>query len=64
MAEDGGPKIVVVCAHCRHHNSSPALEMNFRDARVYYICPECDKESVMILKPAMKPLAKPRVGVR
>ena len=60
----GNPKITAVCGSCRNHNSAPALEINFRDGRIYYICPECRKESKINLKAEAKPLPKPKVGFR
>jgi hypothetical protein len=60
----GIPKITVVCGHCRHHESEPALEINFRDSKIYYICQKCKKESIMNLAVESKPFPKPRVGAR
>ena len=66
MSEDvtGNPKITAVCGHCRHHNSAPILEINFRDGKIFYICPECEKESSISLKAEDKPFAKTRTGLR
>ena len=43
-------KITVVCSHCRHHDTDPNLEINFKDGIIYYMCPECLKESKIGLK--------------
>ena len=52
--------IVVVCAHCRNHDKEPNLEFNFREGVIYYLCPECKKESKISLKADGKPLPKLR----
>lgn len=55
--------ITVVCFHCRHHDMDPNLEINFRDGKIYYICPGCKKENVIGLKAENKPLPRIR-GIR
>lgn len=52
--------ITVVCEHCRHHDRDPAIEINFRDKAIYYICQECKKESKMDLKTGAIPLPRSR----
>jgi len=52
--------ITVVCSHCRFHDTSPNIEINFRDNKIYYICPECKKESIISLKADLPPLPKTR----
>ena len=52
--------ITVVCSHCRYHDSSPNIEINFRDGKIYYICQECNKESIINLKAENKPFPKTR----
>jgi len=52
--------IVVVCAHCRNHDKEPNLEFNFREGVIYYLCPECKKESKIKLKAESIPLPKTR----
>ncbi|KKL18896.1 hypothetical protein LCGC14_2470940 [marine sediment metagenome] len=52
--------ITVVCAHCRHHEKEPIIEINFRDGLIYFMCPECKKESKISLKAESKPLPKLR----
>jgi len=54
-------KITTVCSHCRHHDTDPNIEINFRDGIVYYICPECKKESTISLKAMNKPLPRTRL---
>jgi hypothetical protein len=56
-------KITVVCGNCRHHDSESSLEINFRDGVIYYMCPECNKESKISLKVENKPFPKSR-GIR
>ncbi len=55
--------ITVVCSKCRHHDKEPNLEINFRDGKIYYICPECKKESKILLETENKPLPRIR-GIR
>jgi hypothetical protein len=52
--------ITVVCGHCRHHDKDPNLEINFRDGVIYYMCPECKKESKMELRIKAAPYPKLR----
>jgi predicted RNA-binding Zn-ribbon protein involved in translation (DUF1610 family) len=52
--------ITVVCSHCRNHDKDPNIEINFRDNKIYYVCPECKKESVISLKASLPPLPKTR----
>jgi len=53
-------KIIVVCSHCRYHDNDPNIEINFRMGKVYYICPECNKESTIGLKLEAKPFPRTR----
>ena len=55
--------ITVVCGHCRHHDKNSSLEINFRDGIIYYMCPECNKESKISLRAENKPFPRPR-GIR
>ena len=52
--------ITVICAHCREYNKDPVLEINFREGIIYYMCPECGKESKIELKADGKPLPRLR----
>ena len=52
--------ITVVCAHCGEHDKDPNLEINFRDGKIYYICPKCRKEGIISLKAENKPFPKMR----
>jgi hypothetical protein len=52
--------LTVVCSHCRNHDKDPNIEINFRDGKIYYMCKECKKESVIILKSEHIPLPKTR----
>lgn len=52
--------ITVVCSHCRNHDKDPNIEINFKDGVIYYICPECKKESKISLKAEGKPFPKMR----
>ena len=53
-------KITTVCSHCRYHDNDPNMEINFRDGKIYYICPDCKKESVVSLKAESKPFPRTR----
>jgi len=52
--------ITTVCSHCRNHDKNPNLEINFREGVIYYMCPECKKESTIKLKAENKPLPRIR----
>jgi len=52
--------ITVVCSYCRYHDKEPNLEINFREGKIYYVCPDCEKESVISLKAESKPFPKTR----
>lgn len=51
-------KITVICSHCRYHDTNANIEINFRDGKIYYICPECKKESKIKLKSEVFSLPK------
>jgi hypothetical protein len=49
---DSPLKIIAVCGKCLDHNSKDAaLEFNFSDKCIYYICPKCKERSEMGVKP-------------
>ena len=52
--------ITVICSYCRSHNKEPNLEINFREGKIYYMCPECKKESIISLKAESIPFPKTR----
>jgi hypothetical protein len=52
--------ITIVCSHCRNHDKDPQIEINFKDGKIYYICPDCEKESVISLKADSTPLPRIR----
>jgi len=49
---------VAVCSHCRYHDTEPNIEINFREGKIYYVCPKCMKESVISLKVENSPYPK------
>lgn len=51
---------IAVCSHCRNHDKEPSIEFNFKDGKIYYFCPECEKESIILFKVEGKPLPKTR----
>lgn len=55
-------KTTVVCGQCRNHDSDPVIEINFRDGVMYYMCPECKKESKIQLKAESIPFPKTRIS--
>ena len=55
--------ITTVCGHCRNHDKDAKIEINFRDAIIYYMCPECKKESKLELRAKETPFPKSR-GLR
>jgi hypothetical protein len=52
--------ITVVCSHCRNHDKDPNIEINFKDGKIYYVCTECKKESIISLQADNKPFPKMR----
>ncbi|MFW6172701.1 MAG: hypothetical protein ACOC5T_03050 [Elusimicrobiota bacterium] len=56
-------KTICVCKFCGGHSSEEAsLEFNFRDGKIYYICPDCKKPNIMVMK--IKKEAKPLPKIR
>jgi len=53
-------KITVVCSYCRNHDKEPIMEINFKEGIIYYMCPECKKESKIELVAKSKPLPRIR----
>ena len=39
--------INAVCGFCRHHEKDVSIEINFKDKKIYYICPKCKKENIV-----------------
>jgi Zn finger protein HypA/HybF involved in hydrogenase expression len=55
-----GMRLVVVCEHCLNSDKDPAIEINFKDQTLYYVCPSCRKENKIILRIDTKPYPKSR----
>ncbi len=53
-------KTNVVCGFCRYYDKEPVIEINFKDGKIYYMCPECKKESVISLQAENTPYPKSR----
>lgn len=53
--------ITVVCEKCHNHDKEPAIEINFRDSTIYYLCPICKKDSRIVLKVGAAPFPKTRL---
>ena len=44
-------KFICMCAYCIHHDSEEStVEINFRDSKITYICPNCGKRNELDLK--------------
>jgi hypothetical protein len=52
--------LTIVCAYCRNHDKDSNIEINFKDGKIYYMCPECKKENTISLIAEGKPLPKTR----
>lgn len=53
-------KITVVCEYCRENDKDPVLELNYKEKKLYYLCPKCKKENVIKLQPDIQPLPRIR----
>lgn len=54
-------KIYCVCVCGEHVSDEATMEFNFRDLILYFVCPKCNKENKIELKPNMKPLPRMKV---
>jgi hypothetical protein len=58
MSEEApsGTKFICVCAGCGHHESeNPILEFNFRNKKIYQVCPKCKFHNTMDMSTPMRP---------
>ena len=55
-------RFICVCAKCGHHDSKTSIEINFRDKKIYHICPECKTQNDITITPPL--VAKPYPKVR
>ena len=54
-------KMVCVCGFCGNSDQNEGtLEFNFRDFKVYFVCPKCKKMNHLKLEPPHQKL--PRIG--
>jgi Zn finger protein HypA/HybF involved in hydrogenase expression len=54
---------VFVCGHCRHHHyGSAAIEFNFYDKKIFYLCPQCKKMNAIQFGKDMPP-PYPKIGI-
>jgi len=52
-------KFVSVCRFCGFHDDKEGtIEFNFRDEKVYFLCPKCKKLNEMTLKSNYQPFPK------
>jgi hypothetical protein len=49
--------LICVCAKCGGHSSKSPLEFNFREQKIYQICPDCGHHNSMEIAPP--PIPKP-----
>ena len=56
-----GIKIVCVCKCGNSDYDEGTLEINFRDSKIYYVCPKCRKTNKMQLKLEEKAEPLPRI---
>lgn len=64
MMSDEKRTIMLVCAHCGHHDieGDELLEIDFKQQQMMYVCRNCDKENIMKMK--TNPSRYPRIGIR
>ena len=56
-------KIYCVCGFCGHHSSDQAaMEFNFRDLTIYFVCEKCKKENQLVMKAPAQSL--PRIKLQ
>ena len=53
-------KITAVCSFCMFFDKEPNLEINFKEGKIYYLCPECRKENKLNLQQIATPFPKIR----
>jgi transposase-like protein len=52
-------KIMTVCKFCGKHDSEEStIEINFRDQKIYFVCPKCEKTNTIELKASLPPLPR------
>jgi hypothetical protein len=60
---DEASKFNAVCRFCFHSEAAAAVEFNFRDEAIYYVCPKCKKPNKMSMKPiSAQPYPKARLA--
>jgi len=42
-------KINCVCGHCGHHDNDTGIEINFREKKIFWYCPECKKMNELLI---------------
>jgi hypothetical protein len=55
-----GLNMTVVCGYCLNNNKNPNVEINFKDQTIYYVCPECKKENMIVLRVETTPYPRSR----
>ncbi len=56
-------KLLLVCQHCTKATKSEdeaAIEINFADAQIHFLCPKCGKMNKVQLRKPDVPLARSR----
>lgn len=54
-------KIYCVCECGEHASDEASIEINFRDSIIYFVCPKCKRQNMLLMKPVGKPLPRLRV---
>lgn len=66
MAEnDIVQRFICVCSKCNNHDTNGAIEFNFREMCIFYVCSSCKEMNKLELKALTPtPYAKGRTGLR
>jgi len=55
--------ITCVCGNCGHHaNEEASIELNFREHKIYFVCPKCKKQDQIEMQPSLAAQPFPRIG--
>jgi len=55
--------ILCVCAKCGKHENNSIIEINFREQKIYWLCPKCKKMNEIVIS-EKKHTPLPRVKTR
>jgi len=54
--------VTCVCKECGHHEHEPAIEINFREGKIFWYCPDCKEMNSIVL--SSPPPSLPRTRTR